>query len=354
MESTHIPHNAEVTQRDESHAEIGARVIRGEGVEAVHYASVAVVNRDGDLTHYLGDPGQVFFTRSSIKPFQSLPLYLSGAAEHYKFTDKELAIMCASHNGSDEHREVVLSILSKAGNKVEDLQCGSHWPLQMKLFNQYPQNAEDTDSARHNCSGKHSGFLALTRFLKQPIADYLKPDSETQQRIKTAVADSCKFPHAQMLSGTDGCSAPNYAMPLKNLAIGFKNLSNGLSGDPKTAQALKRIKSAMSSHPLMVSGEKRFDYDLMRSFPGNIVCKIGAEGVEAIGFSEPATGIVVKIHDGNERALGPICVEVFKQLGLVSRMEDFPYLRAHESPVISNYRKIRTGQIIPDFKLRRA
>ena len=119
------------------------------------------------------------------------------------------------------------------------------------------------------------------------------------------------------------------------------------------AEAARRIKEAMTKYPYMVSGEKRLDYDLKRSFPGNLVCKIGAEAIEGIGFSDPAIGITVKILDGNKRALGPVIVEVFRQLGILEKIEDFPYLKHYEAPEIRNYRDIVTGKVVPHFKLRK-
>ncbi|HEX2897742.1 MAG TPA: asparaginase, partial [candidate division Zixibacteria bacterium] len=106
-----------------------AYIYRNKNVEAIHYGSVAVVNENGQLTHYAGSPEMVTMMRSSIKPFQALPLLMSGGFDHFGFNDKQLALMCASHDGSDEHREVAVSILKAAENSVEDLQCGFHWPI---------------------------------------------------------------------------------------------------------------------------------------------------------------------------------------------------------------------------------
>lgn len=331
-----------------------AYVYRGKNVEAIHHGSIAVVDENGTLTHYAGDPEMVMMMRSSIKPFQALPLLMSGGFDHFGYHDKQLALMCASHDGTDEHREVAASILQTAGNKPEDLQCGTHWPIWMRNENIWPQNGEDKDPLRHNCSGKHSGFLALARFLKEDVKKYLDPNSKTQQQVKQAVADMCEYPAENFGVAIDGCSAPNFGYPLINLAIGFKNLANKLAKSKEMQKAVGRVYQAMSAHPKMVSGEKRFDYDIMRSFPGKVFCKIGAEAVEGIGFSEPRIGIVVKIDDGNTRALYPVCIEVLKQLDIVDNVDKFPFLKKHERPEISNYRGIVTGQIEGKFELKKA
>jgi L-asparaginase II len=333
--------------------DIAVEVYRGAVVEAIHYATVAVLDGDGNMTHYLGDPDEQFMTRSVVKPFQVLPLLLTGAADHFGFSPKQLAIMCASHVGSDEHREVVLSNLKQAGNNVKDLQCGTHLPIFMAMDKLYPTRGEDKDVLRHNCSGKHSGFLALARYLGEDASTYLDPSSRTQTMVKKAVADMCEYPVDEVQVAIDGCSAPVFSIPIKNLALGFKKLANGQGSTPEMTAAVRRVKEAMTTWPLMVSGEKRLDYDLKRSFPGNLVCKIGAEAIEGIGFSDPPVGITVKILDGNQRALGPVVVEVLKQLGIIGDIEDYPLLKRHESPEILNYRDIVTGRIKTRFELRK-
>ncbi|MEW6050560.1 MAG: asparaginase [Candidatus Zixiibacteriota bacterium] len=333
---------------------LAARVFRGDAVEAIHYATIAIVNAEGKLTHYLGDPFQPFMTRSSIKPFQLAPLITTGAADHYKFSNEQLAIMAGSHSGTDAHRVVVMSNLQKAGNKPEMLQCGAHPPIFMQQENIYPRNDEDKDPVRHNCSGKHSGFLALARFMGVDVSEYLNPESKSQKLVKKTLAEICEYPEDKMTVGIDGCSAPNFSLPMNNLALGFRKLAhpNGCGTDIR--KALDRIRNAMQEHPFMFSGDKRPDLVLMYSFPHRIVCKGGAEAVQAIGFSDPPLGIAIKIHDGNARALMAICVEVLKQLGIVANMDDFEYLIKYEQPEVRNNRGLLTGYIKTDFVLKKA
>ncbi|MBU8934690.1 MAG: asparaginase [candidate division Zixibacteria bacterium] len=332
--------------------EILARVYRGEAVEAIHYGVIAVVDGDGSLTHFVGDPHEPFMTRSSIKPFQLMPLLVSGAADNYGFTPRQLAVMCGSHTGSNDHHQVISSNLDLSDSGPDNLLCGSHWPLGMQIDKKYPMAGEDKDPVRHNCSGKHSGFLALAQFLGDAKEEYLNPDSKTQQMVKGTLSDFCEYPANKMPVGTDGCSAPNWPLPPYNLALGFKKLANCQAHAGVSADILARIRQAMTTYPEMVSGEKRLDLDLARSFPTRLICKVGAESVEAIGLSDPPLGIVVKIHDGNQRALGAVCVSVLKQLGIIENIEDYPLLARHERPEIRNYRNILTGHVVTEFKLR--
>jgi L-asparaginase II len=326
-----------------------ARVLRGQGVDAVHCAAIAVVDGSSRLTHALGDPQQSFFSRSSIKPLQALPLVEAGGLTRFGFDSEALALCASSHNGSDRHRALALDMLQKQGLDAAALQCGAGWPAQLKLFDQYPLQGEDRDPLRHNCSGKHSGFLALAQLLGQPIATYLDPAGPAQQAVRRAVAAACEIEAESLVTGIDGCSAPNYAMPLVSMAAGFKNLAGAPAG---TARA--QVRDAMLAHPILVSGERRLDYALSLAFPGRVVAKGGAEAVLLLAFAEPALGIAIKILDGDSRALGPIAVETLKQLGLVEDVSQLSSLKPYELPSVTNARGLVTGEIRAEFQLERA
>ena len=69
------------------------KVSRGDAVESVHYGAIAVVNSGGGLLARAGSPEASTFLRSAAKPFQVLPILTSGAADHFRLTRKELAVM---------------------------------------------------------------------------------------------------------------------------------------------------------------------------------------------------------------------------------------------------------------------
>ena len=325
-------------------SDVAAYVRRGDGVDAWHQASICVINGVKEITHSFGDPELVTFTRSSIKPLQALPLLTTGAADRYGFTPKEIALACGSHNGTDEHKATAESMLSKAGNRPEDLQCGGHWPSFMQSATQYPLQGEDKDPARNNCSGKHAGFLAVARHRGEDVAEYLSPDSQIQTLVRDALSEMMEYDVSQAPRGVDGCSAPNYATPLPRLAIGFLKTATAIAGPSA------RISDAMRTHPEMVSGERRFDLAVMRTFPHNVLCKVGAEGIQVMAFRDPATAIVVKVHDGATRALNPICVETLRQLGLLDG-RDLSHLGPYIHPAQRNHRLTVTGEIVAEFTL---
>ena len=322
-----------------------AVVTRGEGVDAWHAAAVAVVDGRGRVTHTRGDADLITFTRSAIKPLQALPLCLTGARDTLGIDDEELALTAASHDGGDVQRAIAERLLVKAGAGADQLLCGAHWPIGMRVAGQHPCAGEDRDPLRHNCSGKHAGFLALARVLGVTPERYVDPDAAVQRAVKRAVADACEIDEADLRTGIDGCSAPNFALPLSALARGFKNLATrGPSGTPLGA-ALARVRAAMQAHPHLVSSTTRIDYELTRAFAGRVVCKGGAESLIAIGFSDPPLGIAIKVLDGGERALPPICLAVLTELGLVGEAQRTA-LAHRVRPIVTNFRGIETGAII--------
>jgi len=338
-------HTDAVNSRLES---IAAVVERGDGVDAWHSASVAVVNGSGQLVARFGDPDLVCFARSSIKPLQALALVRSGAFDAFGITLEELALACASHSGTDEHVRGVQTLLARSGARPADLACGAHLPIEYRLEERVATSGEDRDPLRHNCSGKHAGFLAIAARLGEDRTRYLEPGSKTQTLVRALVAQACEVPEPALIAGVDGCSAPNYALSLRSLARGLSKVAAASAvsdpGSPDLAAALELVRSAMVAHPRLVSGDKRLDYDLMRSFPGNVVCKGGAEAVQLLAFREPPLAIAIKIHDGASRALGCVTVAVLRQLGIAG-VDVPPLLARHAAPVLKNHRGLITGAI---------
>jgi L-asparaginase II len=328
-----------------------AHVFRGDGIEAWHAASVAVLDERG-LSHCFGDPHLLSLTRSTIKPFQALALLTSGAADAFAFDERDVALACASHNGDDLHREVAAAMLQKAVVPVSALACGAHLPIGMKLRDEAPSAGEDRDPLRNNCSGKHAGFLALCQYLAEPLDDYLAPGSRTQRAVLRDLCEVCDVDETTLPRGTDGCSAPNYALPLSALALGMLRIALSETASERLRPALARIRQAMLAHPELVSGPGRFDYALSRARPGRLLVKSGAEAMQIGACLDPPLAFAIKIHDGGSRALPPICIAVLRQLGVLG--PDLPAaLAEYETPLIRNHKKVITGRIEATLVLER-
>jgi len=302
-----------------------------------------VVDRAGRLVYAAGNPHYLTTTRSALKPLQALPFTSSGGLEHFGYDAAQTALMCASHSGEPRHVEAVARMLERAGCSVDDLQCGVHPPLFYAVREELPPAAARFTALQHNCSGKHAGMLAYCRMCGLPTASYLEFEHPLQQAIRSAVAYMTGVPESSLVAGIDGCSAPNYAVPLDRLAFAFARLATP-TDDERYGRAPARLAAAMTAHPEMVSGEGRNDLILMRAGGGDWVTKVGAEGVQAIGVASKGWGIALKVVDGNARGLHPATVAVLDQLGLLDGARRAA-LAPWKEPAIRNYRGLTTGRV---------
>ena len=318
---------------------------RGDTLESVHYGSVAIVDAQGRLLFAAGDPYAMTFTRSALKPLQALPFVRDGGAEQFGYSQEQLALLGASHSGEPRHVDAVADMLARSGHASDDLQCGTHAPGYFEVRGEVPPRPPYSPLA-HNCSGKHAGMLACCALHGWAKDHYLGFDHPLQQEIRRAVAGFAGVPEAELRPGTDGCSAPNYAMPLANLAQAFARLAAADGDDAQFGAAPGRMRDAMVAHPGMVSGEGRSDLALAQAGRGDWVAKIGAEGVQAVGVASRGWGVAIKIADGGRRGLLPATVAVLDQLGLLDAGQR-DALEPWRAPPIRNYRRTTTGVVRP-------
>jgi L-asparaginase II len=333
---------------------------RGETVESIHYGAVAVVNAHGQLVASFGNPQATTYLRSSAKPFQAIPFIEHNGKAQFNLSQREIALMCASHAGTDEHVAVLNKIQDKANLSESDLMCGVHPPYDTATAKALQERGEQPTPNRHNCSGKHTGMLAYAHMRDWPANEYINQEHPVQKNILTAFSEMSGVPREEVEIGIDGCSAPNFAIPLRNAALAFARLCDpsGFSQTRKTA--CKTIVAAMTDHPFIVAGPERFDTRLMEVTGGRVVTKGGAEGYQAIGLlpnvlstNSPALGIAFKVSDGDlrSRARPAITIEILRQLQVLSQSELEELAAFGPSIPIHNWQKKEVGKTRPSFKL---
>lgn len=344
---------------------------RGRVVESIHFGAAAVVNSSGRLLAWYGEPRVVTFMRSSAKPLQALPFIEHGGDNVFHLTSKEIAIICGSHAGTDEQVAVVQGIQAKVGVQESDLLCGVHPTYHVPTAEAMKARGEVPTPNRHNCSGKHTGMLAHARMRGLPIADYINPEHPIQQTVLETISEMCGISKSQVEIGIDGCSAPNFAMPLYNAALGFAHLCDPRGLSVERTAACRRITSAMMAHPDMVGGPGSFDTRLMEVCSGKIISKGGAEGylamgimAGALGADSPGIGIALKIADGDlsirrpngetyNRVRPAVGLEMLKQLGAISEKELEALAEYGPVKPVTNWRKLIVGESRPAFLLER-
>ncbi|RWO08614.1 MAG: asparaginase [Mesorhizobium sp.] len=277
-------------------------VLRGAVVESAHRGAIAVFDADGKPVWEIGDTARPVFPRSAVKAIQALPLVESGAADAYGFGDRELALACASHSGEPAHVELARAMLAKAGLDVAALECGAHWPSSHDATVALASNGNLPNALHNNCSGKHAGFLCTCVHAGVAHRGYVKSGHASQEMVRDAMQAVTGAAHDVDHCGTDGCSIPTYAVPLRSFALGFARMATGAGFEPVRAKAAKRLLSACMAEPFLVAGTGRADVALMQAASGRIFVKGGAEGVYCAALPELGLGIALKCDDGAGRA----------------------------------------------------
>jgi L-asparaginase II len=340
---------------------------RGRVVESTHFGSIVVVDSTGKLLHSYGDSHTVAFLRSSAKPFQALPFVERGGVEHFDFTQSELAISCASHETAQFHLDIVKAMQAKIGIQEDHLQCGAHLPGDAAMLRTVIKQDIKPTPNFNNCSGKHTAMLAHAKMRGLPLENYLDHAHPIQQDILATFSEMCGIEKEKIELGIDGCSAPNFAVPLVNAALGMARLCDPRTLTEARATACKKITTAMTTHPEMVSNYGEFDCELMKAGAGKIITKRGAEGFQIIGlmpgiYGENGVGIVFKVTDGDAsrmnddlessaRVRPAITLEILRQLKTLNEVQLKSLAKFGPTKQIRNHREIITGESHPVFDL---
>jgi L-asparaginase II len=306
---------------------------RGGRTESVHEVSLVLVEGRRVLLAR-GDIRRPVFMRSCAKPFQSVTVLETGAADAFGFTAPEIAVMSGSHGGEPEQVAAVQSILRKAGLKSEVLRCGIHPPSSPRALKALYRSRKEPTVLHNNCSGKHSGMVSATKHLGANLERYLDPSHLLQKRNLATVARFSGVPAKKIGLGTDGCSAPTFALPLEAMARGIALLA--LEEGPA-----RRVRESMMAHPGMVG---RPCVNVMSAGPGRIVAKGGAEGVYLCGMVGRDIGLALKVEDGSARPWVPLLASVFRRLKLLSK-GDLTRLEIAADRVLRNHAGLAVGEI---------
>lgn len=341
-------------------AEPLVEVRRGAITESRHRGHVVAIEPDGNVVAYVGAPETVTFLRSSAKPFQALPVVISGAADRFRFTDEEVALACASHNGEPIHTRLAESMLRKIGLGPEALKCGVHEPFSAEVASELRARGEAPNVLQNNCSGKHAAMLALALHLEAPTETYNQPENPVQLAIGKTLAEFSGIAVEDLAVATDGCAVPVFGMTVKAMALAYARLvSPPLNIEPATRDACKRIVRVMSAYPELIGGaSERLDTEIMRAAAGRVISKVGAEGVYTAGILPceewpKGLGLALKIEDGDDRRARPtVVIESLRQLGVLRDESLEPVARYAFFPVLNRPGEV-VGEVRANFKLKR-
>ena len=322
-------------------------VRRGAVVEGRHRGAIAVADAGGRLVASAGDPALMSYLRSAGKPFQALPIVTSGAADAFALTDEELAVCAASHNGEAAHQLVIGGLLAKIGLDAGALRCGIVPPIDRETAARVNAGLLAPTPLHCDCSGKHSGMLAVCQHRGWPLDSYKEPDHPLQREIRGVMGDFLGIPADEITTATDGCGVPTFYASVAAFARGWATLT---TPPEPYREAAGRVLDAMAAAPYMVAGRARVCTDLMNLAAPAVVVKSGAEGVFCMALRERGLGVAFKVEDGNARGAATIAAAVLTQLGIWDEATAAQFL-ALQSPLIKNHTGTLVGELRPVFTL---
>ena len=321
-------------------SQIMCEIWRGSYLESVHTGMAVICDKDGEISHQWGDPNALILPRSSAKMMQAIPLIISGAEKKFSIGEDLLALACASHNAAEIHLSRVLGWLSHLGFSETDLRCGPQPSKDPYVKKQMLEKGQSPCQIHNNCSGKHAGFLSVSRHLNAG-PEYTDPDHPVQIMVMDVFQELTQ----NKVDGItiDGCSAPNPAIPLYSLAKAMSWFATAHKRDDQLSKAALKLRNAMVNYPELVAGELRACTNLMKACEKKAILKTGAEGVFVAILPELEKGIALKIFDGGTRASECAITSLLIQLGVLNA--NHPTALAYTHAPILNWRKIQTGMM---------
>jgi len=287
---------------------------RGGVLENVHYGAVSVVDEKGNILYSAGNPEHLTFLRSAAKPFQAIPVMKRRLEEVYGLAGHEAALFAASHRGEAFHIDALESMLRKTGIAEEALHCCSTYPLNEDAKAERHRAHEAKRRIFHNCSGKHTGLIALCKHMGWDERTYYSPEHPVQKEIVQTLAYFAEVPEASIPQGIDGCGLPIFALPLHKIAYSFLKLAcTDLIDDADTRDAAARMARLMNEYPDTIADTKFVCSALLKD--SNLSAKGGAKGVYGIGLRKERLGISLKVSDGSEQVWPCIIASILERLG---------------------------------------
>jgi len=277
-----------------------AQLVRSNLVESTHNGYLILLNPDGSDLLTLGDVDAEMYPRSAIKSLQAAAMVRLGL----NLTEEQLALVCASHGGTDRHQEVALEILHSVGLSETDLQNTPDRPIDRKARINWGSKAATSLAA--NCSGKHAGMLATCVNNGWDTKSYRNQDHPLQIAIAKEITELTGQPINRV--SVDGCGAPLFTMSTRSIAVSARKMR--LDPDP----VFKIVIAACLKHPEMILAEGAFDTRVMRAVPGLFI-KGGAESVMLASLAD-GSSIAWKISDGSNRANGPMMKAALAKFGI--------------------------------------
>lgn len=324
---------------------LSAYIYRGNLIESKHEAICLVQDTCKQTVISTDYIDNLVFPRSAIKIFQALPFVNSGALNMLNLNKKNIAMACSSHSGESYHLIILKKWLDKTGIAIKKLLCGIHNPLDEKTSNKLLLSGKTPSQLHNNCSGKHLGMISGCIANKMDINKYVNFNHPYQKLIRNSLENFMESSIKKKCFGIDGCSAPQYAFPLKNISTSMINLIKEKETNNENTRSINLIINSINKFPFLIGSTNSFDSDIIKFTKGRIFCKRGAEGILLFADFKKKIGGVIKIIDGNNRAIPSITMQIFSHLKMLSNKEK-KELSKWKKQILYNHSKKNIGKIV--------
>jgi L-asparaginase II len=320
-------------------------ITRGKTLESLHEIKCFVSSLDGKKIFSTNNEKDLIYPRSSIKIFQGIPFSTSNAIKLYNLNKKQIALSCSSHCGENFHIRELKNWLKKVNLKISDLKCGIHNPIHQQSSNRLYLSGKQPSQIYNNCAGKHLAMLTSCIANNFPIKNYLEFDHPHQINIRKVFSKFTENIISKKNYGIDGCSAPQYAFTIEKLGKALSNLLNSYNGNFEYTENIRTIINAILANPKFIGGSNNLDSNLIKISNKNIFCKGGAEGVFLFVHLKKEVFGILKVKDGNERALSSAMYTLLKKFKILTG-EELDQYNSWNTTDMYNHAKIKIGNII--------
>ena len=328
---------------------IYTHIIRGKVVESTHESKCLVMDYNYKTIFSTKNESDLIYPRSAIKIFQAIPFIKSKAYTKFKLTNKHIAISCSSHCGEMEHIKVLKDWSKKTKISKNLMKCGIHNPLNLESANQLLLSGNKANQFHNNCAGKHMAMLSGCLAYNMDVNTYIKMNHPYQKIIRKCLEHFTETKITKIHKAIDGCSAPQYAFPLKNISKAMINLIKNFKEEKKYSNEIQILLNAIQKYPSLTGSKSIYQCELMAATHGKIFAKNGAEGILLFAHKEKGIGGIIKVNDGNQRALPSIANEIFKRLKILSQNE-LKKLSKWSNEKIRNHNSKIVGEIYTEIK----
>ncbi len=317
---------------------------RSNQLESQHQIKIALTNINGKNIFTSGNDKDYIYPRSSIKIFQAIPFVQSNAIEHFNLNNKSIALACSSHRGENYHIKELQNWMQKTKIKKKDLKCGIHNPLNVKATEKLLRLNDFASVLHNNCCGKHLAMISSCLMNDYKVSEYLTFNHPHQVKIRNIFEKFSNVKIKKKNFGIDGCSAPQYSFRIVDITRMLINLIKSYKGNFDYMHEVKTLINSVISNPKYIGGTDSLDSNIMMIAKKKIFCKGGAEGVLLFIDLEKDYVGVIKVTDGNERAIPPIVYNLFKKYKLFNTDQLREFKKKYAFDLI-NHAKIKVGSI---------